>query len=99
MTAPPGETIPLGLLIGDDAEGREDFFDQSAVLYAGSTIRRMREHAGISQKEMAARIGTPWTTAASRTCGWAMIVFSSSTELIHSPPDFTRSLVRSTSWM
>ena len=58
MTAPPGETIPLGLLIGDDAEGREDFFDQSAVLYAGSTIRRMREHAGISQKEMAARIGT-----------------------------------------
>ena len=38
-------------------------------------------------------------TAASLTCGWAMISFSSSTEEIHSPPDFTRSLVRSTSLM
>ena len=36
-------------------------------------------------------------TAASATFGWAMIAFSSSTEEIHSPPDFTRSLVRSTS--
>ena len=39
--------------------------------------------------------GTPMT-AASATLGWAMISFSSSTELIHSPPDFTTSLVRST---
>src|SRR5207302_7504733 len=35
-------------------------------------------------------------TAASAILGWAMSSFSSSTELIHSPPDFTRSLVRST---
>ena len=35
-------------------------------------------------------------TAASATSGWPMIAFSSSTELIHSPPDFTTSLVRST---
>ena len=35
-------------------------------------------------------------TAASATFGWPMISFSSSTELIHSPPDFTTSLVRST---
>src|SRR5688500_2162110 len=35
-------------------------------------------------------------TAASWTFGWAMISFSSSAELIHSPPDFTRSFVRST---
>ena len=35
-------------------------------------------------------------TAASATLGWAMISFSSSTEEIHSPPDFTTSLVRST---
>ena len=39
--------------------------------------------------------GTPMT-AASTTFGCAMRAFSSSTELIHSPPDFTRSLVRST---
>ena len=36
-------------------------------------------------------------TAASATFGWAMIAFSSSTDEIHSPPDLTRSLVRSTS--
>src|SRR5204863_7428747 len=36
-------------------------------------------------------------TAASSTSGWAMIEFSSSTEEIHSPPDLTRSLVRSIS--
>ena len=34
-------------------------------------------------------------TAASATAGCAMIAFSSSTELIHSPPDLIRSLVRS----
>ena len=34
-------------------------------------------------------------TAASLTAGWAMITFSRSTELIHSPPDLIRSLVRS----
>ena len=38
-------------------------------------------------------------TAASATAGWAIRWFSSSTELIHSPPDFTRSLVRSESRM
>ena len=38
-------------------------------------------------------------TAASATAGWAIRWFSSSTELIHSPPDFTRSLVRSDSLM
>ena len=36
-------------------------------------------------------------TAASATSGIAMIWFSMSTEEIHSPPDLTRSLVRSTS--
>src|SRR5215472_1025132 len=36
-------------------------------------------------------------TPASRTAGWLISVFSRSTELIHSPPDFTRSLLRSTS--
>ena len=36
-------------------------------------------------------------TAASATSGIAMISFSRSTEEIHSPPDFTRSFVRSTS--
>ena len=35
------------------------------------------------------------TTAASATFGWLMIAFSRSTELIHSPPDLIRSLVRS----
>ena len=35
------------------------------------------------------------TTAASFTFGWLMITFSRSTELIHSPPDLMRSLVRS----
>ena len=35
------------------------------------------------------------TTAASFTFGWAMSTFSRSTELIHSPPDLMRSLVRS----
>ena len=39
--------------------------------------------------------GTP-ITAASTTFGCDMIAFSSCTELIHSPPDFTRSFVRST---
>src|SRR4028119_1208323 len=34
-------------------------------------------------------------TAASFTAGWLMIAFSRSTELIHSPPDLIRSLVRS----
>jgi hypothetical protein len=34
-------------------------------------------------------------TAASFTLGWLMIAFSRSTELIHSPPDLIRSLVRS----
>src|SRR4029077_10119391 len=34
-------------------------------------------------------------TAASCTAGWATIAFSTSTELIHSPPDLIRSLVRS----
>ena len=34
-------------------------------------------------------------TAASFTFGWLMIAFSRSTELIHSPPDLIRSLVRS----
>ena len=34
-------------------------------------------------------------TAASATAGWAMSAFSRSTELIHSPPDLIRSLVRS----
>ena len=34
-------------------------------------------------------------TAASATAGWPMIAFSRSTELIHSPPDLIRSLVRS----
>ena len=38
-------------------------------------------------------------TAASMTSGWAMISFSSSTELTHSPPDLMRSLVRSTRLM
>ena len=38
-------------------------------------------------------------TAASITFGWPMTAFSSSTEEIHSPPDFTRSFVRSTSLM
>jgi hypothetical protein len=38
-------------------------------------------------------------TAASMTFGWLMTTFSSSTEEIHSPPDFTRSFVRSTSLM
>src|SRR5580698_6044615 len=41
----------------DDAEGREVYFDQAAVLYAGSMVRRMREHAGLSQKELARHIG------------------------------------------
>ena len=34
-------------------------------------------------------------TAASATSGWAIRAFSRSTELIHSPPDLIRSLVRS----
>src|ERR1041385_9234948 len=38
-------------------------------------------------------------TPASRTAGWLISVFSRSTELIHSPPDLTRSLLRSTSLM
>src|SRR5258707_7238504 len=39
------------------------------------------------------------TTPASRTAGWVIKAFSRSTVLIHSPPDFTRSLLRSTSLM
>ena len=39
------------------------------------------------------------TTAASFTAGWPISAFSSSTEEIHSPPDLTRSLVRSASLM
>ena len=55
----PGEPIPLDVVIGDDElEAREVFFEQSAVLYAGSMVRRMREHAGLSQKQLAERIGT-----------------------------------------
>ena len=42
--------------------------------------------------------GTP-TTAASRTSGWPMRVFSSSTDEIHSPPDLMTSLARSVSVM
>src|ERR1700735_5184396 len=38
--------------------------------------------------------GTP-ITAASRTPGWHIRAFSRSTELIHSPPDLMRSLLRS----
>ena len=34
-------------------------------------------------------------TAASKTSGWAITAFSSSTEEIHSPPDLMTSLVRS----
>src|SRR5271157_4766680 len=34
-------------------------------------------------------------TAASKTSGWAITAFSSSTEDIHSPPDLMTSLVRS----
>ena len=34
-------------------------------------------------------------TAASKTSGWAITAFSSSTEEIHSPPDLITSLVRS----
>ena len=34
-------------------------------------------------------------TAASSTAGWFMSAFSRATELIHSPPDLTRSLLRS----
>ena len=34
-------------------------------------------------------------TAASATAGWATRAFSMSTELIHSPPDLIRSLIRS----
>src|ERR1700760_2462987 len=34
-------------------------------------------------------------TAASKTSGWAMTAFSSSTEEIHSPPDLITSFVRS----
>src|SRR5271170_6590134 len=41
--------------------------------------------------------GTP-TTAASFTAGCAISAFSRSTELIHSPPDFTRSFARSTNF-
>ena len=41
--------------------------------------------------------GTP-TTAASSTLGCAMMAFSSSTELIHSPPDLITSLARSVIW-
>ena len=40
--------------------------------------------------------GTP-TTQASSTAGWAISAFSSSTELIHSPPDLMTSLARSVS--
>ena len=42
--------------------------------------------------------GTP-TTAASATSGCAMMLFSRSTELIHSPPDLMTSLARSDIWM
>ena len=38
-------------------------------------------------------------TAASLTAGWPMSAFSRSTELIHSPPDLIRSLVRSVIFM
>ena len=38
-------------------------------------------------------------TAACNTAGWPMARFSSSTELIHSPPDLITSLLRSVSWM
>ena len=45
-----------------------------------------------------------WTTirdvtAASFTAGWPITAFSKSTELIHSPPDLIKSLLRSTSLM
>ena len=45
-----------------------------------------------------AGVGGTAITAASSTCGWAIIAFSSSTVEIHSPPLLTRSLVRSTIW-
>ena len=38
-------------------------------------------------------------TAASLTASWPMSAFSRSTELIHSPPDLIRSLVRSVIFM
>jgi transcriptional regulator with XRE-family HTH domain len=59
MAAPPGVPLSLDLIIPKtDTEGREVFLDQAAVLYAGSIIRRMREHANLTQKQMAERIGT-----------------------------------------
>ena len=58
-------------------------------------LARLDHHAG--QRPLhPLLVGTP-ITAASATFGCAMISFSSSTELIHSPPDLTRSFVRSTS--
>jgi transcriptional regulator with XRE-family HTH domain len=50
--------IPLNDLMEGNVEGEGAFFDQSAVLYAGSVIRRMREHARLTQREMAMRVGT-----------------------------------------
>jgi transcriptional regulator with XRE-family HTH domain len=50
--------IPLNDLLEGNPEKEGAFFDQAAVLYAGSVIRRMREFRGYSQKEMAARVGT-----------------------------------------
>ena len=60
-----------------------------------SSGRRTTQATGRSPQRASA---TPMT-AASDTPGWAMSSFSSSTELIHSPPDLITSLARSTSRM
>ncbi len=76
---------------------RDSLLQELADLVGIQRAARTRDNAG-ARPLAPALVGTA-ITAASSTSGWAMIAFSSSTELIHSPPDLTRSLVLSTSLM
>jgi hypothetical protein len=58
-------------------------------------VREWLEHHAASGRSPQRSSGTA-ITAAWPTSGWPMRAFSSSTLEIHSPPDLTRSLVRST---
>ena len=94
--------------------GLRDALDEASSARAATTWPRARRGSRVSSSALAVASGRSTTqhsgrschfssgtaiTAASKTAGWAMTVTSSSTELIHSPPDLMTSFVRSLTTM
>jgi transcriptional regulator with XRE-family HTH domain len=52
-----GDSFVIEQLLEGDEE-QQAFYEQSAALYAGDLIRSMREFAGLSQRDLARRVGT-----------------------------------------